>query len=433
MHNKSVGILIILLSFINFSASGQKKVNSPYHRFNFGELSYSGSFRSLAMGGTGVAMRDNSTIYFNNPASYTGIDTTSFLFDFGFDLSSFGLDDGTDEHFSTDMNFNHLMMGFPVGKKAGIGIGIVPVSNGYYYLAETVNSDHNDYDPVIGEYSNIYSGNGGITGYFLGAGYRITRNISAGINMNVILGEISRMNSIEFSDYSTSFNQRSSEVMRVSGLNFDYGLQYSAPLGKSWRMASGFSWSASKKITTSRELLKARFAIYSAYPYSPDTLAYSFNKSSDSTRLPETFRLGIAFSKKDMFTAELNYIYTKWSDALIHGDNSHLGNTSAWQIGFEFIPEKYSNTSFLKRIEYRMGLHYANNYLVINDIQLKEYGGSVGFGIRMRSQSLSKLSLYFDFTKRTGNIAEGLPDEDIYSLGLSLNLYDFWFLKRKYD
>jgi len=102
--------------------------------------------------------------------------------------------------------------------------------------------------------------------------------------------------------------------------------------------------------------------------------------------------------------------------------------------GFEFVPEKYSNTSFLKRIEYRIGLNYGDNYLILDGVQLKEYGASTGFAVRMRpTSSLSKLTWYFQYTRREGDLAKGLPNEDIFTTGISLNLYDFWFIKKRYD
>ena len=128
----------------------------------------------------------------------------------------------------------------------------------------------------------------------------------------------------------------------------------------------------------------------------------------------------------------MNYIITKWGEASIQGNNpGNLADTRSALFGMEYIPDMYSNTSFLKRVEYRLGAHYSDNYLMIGDTQLKEYGISFGLGIRMNN-SYSKSSLYFDFTKRKGDIAKGMHDENIFSIGASLNLYDFWFRKRVY-
>src|SRR4030042_6110734 len=96
MQNKPAAILFItIISTAFYNASAQKMVNSPYARFNLGTLEPAGSFRSLGMGGTGTAIRDNSSVYYTNPASYSSIDTISFLFDFGIDYGINLLSDGT--------------------------------------------------------------------------------------------------------------------------------------------------------------------------------------------------------------------------------------------------------------------------------------------------------------------------------------------------
>jgi hypothetical protein len=101
-------------------------------------------------------------------------------------------------------------------------------------------------------------------------------------------------------------------------------------------------------------------------------------------------------------------------------------------FGFELVPEKYSNTSILKRIEYRLGAHIADNYLIIDGVQLKEYGASLGLGFTLRG-SPSKANIFFDYTRKEGDLSKGMYNENIFSVGISLNLYDLWFVKRKYD
>jgi hypothetical protein len=83
-------------------------------------------------------------------------------------------------------------------------------------------------------------------------------------------------------------------------------------------------------------------------------------------------------------------------------------------------------------VEYRIGGHVEDNYLIINGEQVKEFGASIGIGLPMR-RSLSKTNLFFDFTRKTGSTINNLHTEKYYTMGISLNLYDFWFIKRKYD
>jgi len=433
MQNRPVAILFIITVFITCSVKGQKQVNSPYSRFNLGSIVPSGSYRSLAMGGTGVAMRDNNSIYFVNPSSYSSIDTTSFLLDFGSDYSISVLSDGVKKYNSDDMNFGHLLIGFPLAKGLGFAAGLVPVSNGYYNIQEILKEGDTGYDPLAGKIMSTHKGDGSLTNFFIGSGFRLTKNFSIGANLKILFGELDRTNQFEFEDYANTFGQYNSEKLRIRGLNIDYGAQYTAKLKKDYFFTAGISFTAAKNYRSDLEKISERFASYTASAYSPDTLYYINNSSKDSTRLPSVIRLGVSFGKKDKFVAGIDYISSNWAEAKIHGSRaSYLANSKSWLFGVEYIPDKFSNSSFLSRVEYRLGGHVSDNYLMLNGAQIKEYGASCGFGIRMRN-SFSKATVYFDFTKKNGAISKGLHNENFYTVGVSLNLYDFWFMKKKFD
>jgi hypothetical protein len=142
--------------------------------------------------------------------------------------------------------------------------------------------------------------------------------------------------------------------------------------------------------------------------------------------------MGIAFGKKNKFTAGFDFITTKWSKARIPGSTGYAADTKSYLFGLEYIPDAFSNYSFMKRLEYRIGGHVEDNYLIINNEQVKEYGASLGLGMRLR-RSLSKVNIFLDFTRKSGSAANNLHTENYYTMGISLNLYDFWFVKRKYD
>ena len=80
MRNKFITFIILSLFSFVYTATAQKLIDSPYSRFNIGALQPQGSFKSLSMGGVGTAMRDNTSIFFLNPASYSSLDTISFVF-----------------------------------------------------------------------------------------------------------------------------------------------------------------------------------------------------------------------------------------------------------------------------------------------------------------------------------------------------------------
>jgi hypothetical protein len=428
MRNKLALLFVIIFSYFSFPLTGQKFVNTPFSRFNIGTLEPAGSFRSLSMGGIGTAIRDNSTIFFTNPASYSGFDTTSFLFDFGLDYSMTILKSETDTAYSGDMNFDHLLMGFPVMRGFGVAVGVFPISNGYYKITDSVLEGDPEYDPLTGEYSEIHTGEGGFNKVFIGSGIKITPNFSAGVNLSILFGSLKRTNQFDFlSDYFTSYNNNRSERLLLSGINFDYGLQYMTVIKKDYFFNAGISYSSSMNCRSDYENIAFTYNAYGTI----DTLS---NYRNDTTKafMPGTLRLGISFGKKDKLTVGLDYISTKWSDALFYSSEGSLADTRALLFGAELIPEKLSNYSFFKRMEYRIGGHIEDNYLILDGERIKEWGLSLGFGIPMQ-RSLSKTNLFFDFTRKSNSAGPELIRENFITMGVSLNLYDWWFVKRKYD
>jgi hypothetical protein len=433
MRNKPIILLSIFLFSLSFTAKAQKLVNDPFARFNLGTFEPAGSFKSLGMGGVGMALRDISSIFIHNPASYSSIDTNSFVFDFGLDYSINYLNDKETSYKSDDLNFDHLIMGFPITKGFGVVTGVVPLTSGYYKLYNEVLKNDPNYNPVTGANVSFHSGDGGLSNFFIGAGANITKKLSVGVNMTVLFGKLNRIYHVDFSDYYNVYNNRTTERIQVGGINFDYGIQYTVPLKNNYFLNAGASITAGKNFKTDYQFLTTRYTAYG----NTDTVSYITDKVTP-TYIPGSFRMGIALGKKNKFTAAFDFNSSKWSDAKIPGIHGYTADTKSYLFGVEFIPDKYSNYSFLKRLEYRIGAHAEDNYLIINGTQLKEYGASIGLGIPMsrtltKSNSLSKTNLFFDFTKKYGPSSGIIPVEKYYTVGISLNFYDFWFVKRKYD
>lgn len=428
-HKLFITIFIALFS-LAFTASGQKLVNSPFSRFNIGSMEPAGSFRTQGMGGISTALRDNTSIYFSNPASYSSFDTISFNFDFGIDYSKNILSDGASQYKSDDANFDHLLMGFPIMKGWGFALGLVPLSNGYFKIAETVSEGNPLYDPKTGIYSSYHAGEGGFNNFFMGSGIKINKNFSVGVNMSVLFGQIKRTNQFDFADYYNGFNNRTTENIHLTGINFTYGLQYTASLKNDYFFNAGVSLIANKNYNSNYDYLSEKYTAFGTI----DTMSYVADNTKKAY-IPGTLSMGISFGKKNKFTTGIDYVTTKWSASVIPGASGYAADTKSFLFGAELIPDKFSNYSFMKRMEYRIGGHVGDNYFIdkITGEQLKEYGASIGLGIPLR-RTLSKTNLFFDFTRRTGPSGSILPKENYFTLGISLNIYDdYWFRKRKYD
>lgn len=62
--------------------------NSPYSRFGLGSLKDQSQGFNKAMSGVALGFRDGNRINMQNPASYSAIDSLSFIFDVGLTLQN---------------------------------------------------------------------------------------------------------------------------------------------------------------------------------------------------------------------------------------------------------------------------------------------------------------------------------------------------------
>lgn len=423
--------IFIILLFISPLLYSQKLVNSPYARFGPGMLEPQGSFKIISMGGASTALGDAININYSNPASYSKVDTNSFVFDFGLDYRILMLDDGTKTHFSDDINFRHLVMAFPFGKKIGMTIGLIPYSSGYYYINNTTKLGDANFDPLIGETEERHRGNGGYNNAFWGIGISPIKNLSIGANMTFLLGEIKRENVFLFLDDNNHYNNLLKEEVRVRGLNFTYGVQYTLDFKNEFYTTAGFTFTGSKEYKAETMNIVSRYSIYSGSDLTSDTIFFNENLNNNIT-LPQSLSFGLAVGKKDVFTIAADYSTTNWSESLFLGYESYFTNSNTISFGAELIPNKSANYNILNRIEYRVGGHITDSHLMINNEQLREFGITFGAGLPL-NRTKSRINVYFEYGNRSGSFENGLHIENYYNAGISFSFYDYWFRKKKYN
>ena len=74
-------LLVLLLTILSGAMVAQNNTNSPYTRYGYGQLADQGSGNSKAMGGIAYGLRDRYQTNFANPASYTAVDSLTFMFE----------------------------------------------------------------------------------------------------------------------------------------------------------------------------------------------------------------------------------------------------------------------------------------------------------------------------------------------------------------
>ena len=108
-----------------------------------------------------------------------------------------------------------------------------------------------------------------------------------------------------------------------------------------------------------------------------------------------------------------------------------LENSQSFLLGAEYTPNPRELKAYFPRIHFRAGAYYTNSFLKIEDYRINDFGITFGVGFPI-GFSRSSFNVVFDYGKR-GTKNDNLILENHGSIMISLSLYDFWFMKRKFD
>ena len=169
---KRLFTVLLLLIAAKF-ASAQSGSTSPYSRYGLGDIYFGGFTHQIAMGNNGIAVNDSFNINVLNPASLAAIKMA--LFDAGLRGDMTRIYTADDYTYKSQAGLNYFALGFPIVRKhAGAALGLVPYSTmGYDIRTWKLNTQG---DP----YRIDYTGEGGLSRFFIGSGVKINRHISLG-------------------------------------------------------------------------------------------------------------------------------------------------------------------------------------------------------------------------------------------------------------
>jgi len=429
MHNKNkIFIFLILLSVSTFMAQSQS-FNSPYSTFGLGDLTFKGFGRNMAMGGISLGVRNSQSIDFANPASYTIRDSLSLVFDIGLvgNVSRISSEEGENTPF--DVNFSHLAFSFPISKKFTFGAGLVPYSLSNYNFIYSVDENDDTYNPEVGRLDYLFKGEGGLSQLFFGMGFEITKNLSLGVNVNYIFGNLQKVQTVTLLESPNAHHPKVDIQQIVNGFNFNTGLQYTAHLKEDLDLVIGGTYGLSSNINEKTEFLASNILFSPSGGQSIDTLS-SYTTGKEKKQFPSSYGVGFTINKANKIIIGADYKRTNWANSNILGLDS-LENSQSFLIGGEYTPNPRELKAYFPRIHFRAGAYYTNSFLKVNDYRINDFGITFGVGFPI-GFSRSSFNLAFDYGKR-GTKNDNLILENHGSIVFSLTLYDFWFMKRKFD
>lgn len=414
--------IIACFLIVQLSLLAQNNTNSPYTRYGYGVLADRSFGAGRGMGGIGFGLRSSKQINPLNPASYSAIDSLTFLFDFGMSGQLSWFDDGTNKQKNTNGNVEYIAFQFPISKRLAFSAGVLPYS--------FVGYDFNHVETISNEtYINNFNGKGGLNDIYAGLSIDIwKKRLSVGANVGYFFGTVTHSSTLSFSSSSALPIQKTQKI-RVNDLKLDFGLQYTHPFSKTENVIMGLAFSPANKLNTT---------VYNSYVEGSSTTGTAIESidtlSNSAFDLPDSYGIGFSYVKQNKLTLGVDLLYEGWENANF-ADEKVFSNRYRIGGGVEFIPG-FLERSFLKRIRYRAGVHYGNSYQQVNvksaglnEEGYKNYGASVGFGLPL-IDNRSFLNLSFEYM-RIKPQARSMIDEEYFKVTVNYSFNELWFYKFK--
>lgn len=411
-------IRILFLLLVVTKSFAQIGSTSPYSIFLLGEQHGNVISKYAAMGGGSTALNSTNTINPFNPATYSFINSNSFLLSTGIRHNILNLENSTESQLNQTTLFSHFIFAFPLTKKIGASVGLLPYSDVGY----DVNTFDQDYDAEM-----IYSGDGGLTKLYFGSSYMINNNLSFGVNGSYLFGRLNKRKKIIFSD-DLILNSRSNASLNLKGFYYEIGLLYSKDLNENKKYSLGLVFNNDTEISSTKTEIVETFEYSGQIENVKDTFVISEN--SGYTLLPRSVSSGFSYKSNNILFL-IDYSTQNWSDFEIFGSKENYYNSQRFSSGIEYNFKQSEIDNFLKKLVYRFGFSYYESPLQISNLMLNETSVTFGLGIP-NYKSRTKYDISVIYTSR-GDTENSLIKEQFLKIGLNISYDGIWFVKRKYD
>ena len=396
---------------------------SPFSTFGIGEKYGTSLIHNQGMGGVGIGTPEVWYINNQNPALlvFNGLTT----FEAGIVYESRNIKSASTSEKTSGGNMNYLVTSFPI--KPGwwtTSVGLMPLTTVNYTL---------EYDDQInGSETTAHvteNGSGGLTQVYWSNGVRLTRDLSVGLKAAYVFSSILD----EYSNYvnepvGVPFRVKISERTYVRDFMFQAGVAYRVDslFNSDYHFTAGaiYGLGGNLNATFTRTFARTDFLDQII-----DSL--TLESSRGALELPRSLGFGVSFGKGFNWNVGADFRYEDLSEFRGVRREDEEGLEAAWRaaVGGAITPDPDAVDSFLKRITYRMGLHYEKAPFLANNEQVKDFG--INFGLSLPA-GRSSLDLAFSVGKR-GNQSQNILEESYYKVYFGITLNDQWFIKPKYD
>ena len=236
-------IIVSICLLFSLAIFAQESTSSPYSFYGIGDIKFKGSVENRSMGSISV-LPDSIHINIQNPAQLACLKLTGLAL--GGTYANTKSKTETQEAKARRTSLDYMIVGIPVGK-VGIGFGLIPYSSVGYKIGRTAYVTNNNNDTIRSIISR-YNGIGGVNKVFLGFGYRLTKNINIGGDLQYNFGTI-ETNSLQYQT-DLQYGSRENNVSDLRGVNFDLGITYQTKVNSKYSFFSSLAYTPEAVLTS---------------------------------------------------------------------------------------------------------------------------------------------------------------------------------------
>lgn len=430
---KRTFLLPVLLG-IAILTHAQSGTNSPYSQYGLGILSDQSSGFNRGMNGVGLGFHEHNQVNYLNPASYSAIDSLSFIFDAGISGQITNFNERGSKVNAQNANFEYAVAAFRAAKHVGVSFGIIPFTNVGYNYSYTSSVGENMPDIYA---TNSFTGEGGFHQIYVGAGWEPFKGFAFGANVSYLWGDYTRTLTNAYNDVSINTLSRvySGEARSYK---LDFGVQYTHKILKNNWLTLGVTYSPGHSLGGD-----AVMDMYSSNSQTgvSDTTTFTIAKALE---IPTMIGAGLMWNYNNQLKVGLDYTLQQWGSIdypLFRengGESSYKLHSGVYQdrhklnLGAQFLPGE-NHRNFFRRISYRVGVSYATPYYKVNGIDgPKEISVSAGFGIPIinRYNNRSILNISGQWVRSS---AKDLIKENTFRINIGFTFNERWFSKWKVE
>jgi hypothetical protein len=413
-------ILFFCLPLLSYTSFGQNNTNSPYSMFGIGDLLNNGYGRSSAMGGVSTSLYSMHSLNPSNPASYSSITPSTFIFEVGLAGNRYTLKSQEKSFKKFDGNIRSIALGFPITNWWKSGIGITPLSSIGYNIEQKNQVDKDTTYNFL-----IYNGQGGVNSFYIDNSFQIFKSFSIGAKVSYLFGSLDRNRTIVNQNISSSTTFEESNRWIFNKFSLGLGAHFHKAISEKFVLNIGANYSFKTDLSTDyAKLSTLKVDNSSGRVDLVDTLHNELVKSNLS--IPISYSLGISSILFQKVELAFDYQKDKWSETKF--EEQVFSDNKRYSFGLEYIPDGGSSV-YWKLVRYRAGLSLINSYLLYNNTQLKQSSGSFGLGLPLRSGAL--INIGFIYSHREAPNVDILK-ENYFQLNLNFSFKANWFIKKHF-